>query len=85
MASDSFMLLEEHQLMPLLLSISDIMETQTVINGLHLLEKESALIQEDLTLKQVNFIFISAAGMKLMFLDKHGATSVLSAFETVVK
>lgn len=27
----------------------------------------------------------TAAGMKAMFLDKHGATSVLSAFETIVK
>lgn len=27
----------------------------------------------------------TAAGMKTMYLDKHGATSVLSAFETIVQ
>ena len=58
MALDLFMPSEEHQLMPLHLLILAIMGIQTVTNGLHLLEKVSALIQEDLTLKQVNFIFI---------------------------
>ena len=33
----------------------------------------------------IYFYFILAAGMKNMFLDKHGATSVLSAFETILK
>ena len=54
--------------------------------GLHLLARVSALIQEDLILRQVLFLVIClAAGMKAMFLDKHGATSVLSAFEAIVK
>jgi leucyl aminopeptidase len=44
-----------------------------------------ALIQEDLISKQVILLFYLAAGMKSMYLDKHGATSVLSAFEAIVK
>lgn len=42
-------------------------------------------MQEDLTSNQVNYLFILAAGIKDMYLDKHGACSVLSAFETLVE
>ena len=36
-------------------------------------------------IKTGNFFHNSAAGMKSMYLDKHGATSVLSAFESIVR
>lgn len=42
-------------------------------------------MQEDSILSHVNFTLNLAGGMRLMFLDKHGACSVLSAFETIVE
>lgn len=61
------------------------MVTKTLKIGSLLLVKEFALIVEDWISSQVNVDVILAAGMKNMFLDKHGATSVLSAFESIVK
>ena len=48
--------------------------------GLPLLEKECVLIQEDLISSHVTSYLSLAGGMRTMFLDKHGACSVLSAF-----
>lgn len=61
------------------------METQTPNNGLLLSARVFVLIQEDLILSQVHNLFNLAAGMLAMYLDKHGSTSVLSAFEAAVK
>jgi hypothetical protein len=61
------------------------MAIQTPKNGSPSLAKVCVLIQEDLTSSQVSYFFIEAASMLNMFLDKHGSTNVLSAFETVVK
>jgi leucyl aminopeptidase len=47
--------------------------------------RESALTLEDLISSQVFFCLIVAASMKNMFLDKHGMTNVLSAFESLIK
>lgn len=67
------------------LSIYLTKETQILIDGLHLLEKEFVLTQEVYNLNQVFFYINLAAGIKNMYLDKHGACSVLSAFQTVVE
>ena len=85
MGSDWSMLLVEHQSTSQPLSTSPTTETQTAINGSRLSVKVSASILEDWILKQVIYFSNLAAGMKDMFLDKHGATSVLSAFEAIVK
>jgi leucyl aminopeptidase len=84
MDSDSFTLLEEPQSTNPHLSISVIMEILNQKIGLLSLEREFVLTQEDLTLSQVILFLFLAAGMKNMFLDKHGATSVLSAFKSIV-
>ena len=62
-----------------------ITETPSQINGLLLLEKVFALIQEDWILNQVSYFIIIASGIKDMHLDKHGACSVFSAFQTIVE
>jgi leucyl aminopeptidase len=62
------------------------MVTQIPRIGLHLLVWVSALTQEDSTSSHVFYLIkFLAVGMKSMFLDKHGACSVLSAFEAIVK
>lgn len=77
--------LEELALMNQHLSIWNTKEIQTVISGLHLSERVFASIPEGSTLNQVFIYFIVAAGMKEMYLDKHGACSVLAAFQTLVE
>ena len=51
-----------------------------MILGLLLWVRVYALMQEDLTLNHVKYILYLAGGMRTMYLDKHGACSVLSAF-----
>ena len=79
------MQLEEPALINQSSSISPTKAIPTPKIGLLLSVKEFVSILEDLTLSQVILLLFLAAGMKSMYLDKHGATSVLSAFKAVVE